>query len=234
MAGIAGWRHGLLVVASLACFATAGMTTRRLEALAPAATADRELMYFPSGKLLDVLCFGNATLAADLVWLRGLQYYGHHRLTDGRFDHIGHIFDVATSLDPHFTNAYVFGGLVLAAEGRDVEGGIRFMRRGLAENPDSYELAFEIGFLYHVGLRDFGHAAYFYRRALRHPDCPEHVRRFAAYACEKIALNDEAVELWQEILRTSTQPAMRRLAEERIAMIEGVLDRGGDAREEAD
>lgn len=202
---------GFLGGAALASHALAGLTDRP--------RPQRELMYFPSGRLLSALALGNRTLAADLVWLRGLQYYGQHRLTDRRYDHIGHIFDVATRLDRRFLNAYLFGGLVLAAEGEDVDGALRLMRRGLAWNPHSHELAFEIGFLYHIARRDYGHAAYFYQRALREPGCPEHVARFAAFACERSQLTGDALALWEEVLRSSTRPALRRLAAERVAKL---------------
>jgi tetratricopeptide (TPR) repeat protein len=222
-------RTASLLLAALIFFGGAGVATRRMQAGDLGTRADRELMYFPSGRFLRALSLGNRTMMADLVWLRGLQYYGHHRLTDQRYDHVGHIFDVTTRLDPYFINAYIFGGLVLAAEGGDVDGALEFMKRGLCHNPDSYLLAFEIGFLYHVERRDYARAAYFYRRALRAPGCPDHVRRFAAFACERVELNEEALELWQEMMSTSTHPALRQLAEQRAARIQEALARDGAA-----
>ena len=177
----------------------------------------QELMYFPSGELLRVVTLGNELMAADLVWLRGVQYYGEHRLGDKRFPWIGHIFDVATRLDPRFVNAYLFGALVLADGGEDVHQAIALMKRGLAANPDSHLLAFEIGFHYHVFLRDFERAASYYRRALQMDGCPAFVKRFAAFTLDRSNRPGEALLLWQEIAAECDNPILQRLATERMA-----------------
>ena len=46
--------------------------------------------------------------------------------------------------------AYVFGAFALAQEGREFPAAERLMFKGLEANPESGELAFELGFLYYV------------------------------------------------------------------------------------
>jgi len=41
-----------------------------------------ELAYYPSGQALQPATLGHAETAADLAWLRAVQYYGEHRVTD--------------------------------------------------------------------------------------------------------------------------------------------------------
>ncbi len=115
-----------------------------------------ELSYYPSGRFLEPATLGHAATAADLAWLRAVQYYGQHRITDNQFVRMGHVFDILTALDPGFVPAYVFGAFALAQEGRDFPAAERLMRKGLAANPTSGELAFQLGFLYYVrpGGRD--------------------------------------------------------------------------------
>ena len=43
--------------------------------------------------------------------------------------------------------------------------------------------------------------------------------RFAAFACERSQLTGDALALWEEVLRSSTRPALRRLAAERVAKL---------------
>jgi len=78
-----------------------------------------ELSYYPSGRFLRPATLGHAATAADLAWLRAVQYYGEHRTTDNRFVRMEHVFDILTTLDPTFEPAYVFGSFALAQEGHD-------------------------------------------------------------------------------------------------------------------
>jgi hypothetical protein len=41
-----------------------------------------ELLYYPAGPYARQASLGYETAAADVAWLRGIQYYGEHRLTD--------------------------------------------------------------------------------------------------------------------------------------------------------
>ncbi len=186
----------------------------------------QELMYFPSGRMVELMALGDRHLAADLVWLRAIQYYGRHRMTDQKYTHIGHIFDIATQLDPRFVNAYLFGGIVQAADGADFEGALRLMKRGIAHNPDDYLLPFETGFLYHVERRDYEAAAYYYRRALAAPNCPEIVKRFAAFAMTRADRPDVAVRLWEDLAAESSNAAIQRLAAARAAELRAQLEGG--------
>ena len=55
-----------------------------------------EMMYFPSGSLLELASAGNETLIADFLWLRGIQYYGEHRRTDRSYPLAEHVFSTIT------------------------------------------------------------------------------------------------------------------------------------------
>src|SRR5205085_6064425 len=104
-----------------------------------------ELSYYPSGKHLLPMSCGHAESAADLAWLRAVQYYGEHRTTDNRFTRMAHIFDILTTLAPGFVPAYVFGAFSLAQEGRDFPEAEKLMLKGIEANPTNGWLAFELG-----------------------------------------------------------------------------------------
>src|SRR5205085_8956976 len=126
-----------------------------------------ELAYYPSGVHLRPATLGHPDTAADLAWLRAVQYYGEHRVTDNRFDRMQHIFDILTALAPGFLPAYVFAGFALAQEGRDFPAAERLMLKGIHANPRSGMLAFELGFLYYVrpGGRQLDKAAEYFELA---------------------------------------------------------------------
>jgi Flp pilus assembly protein TadD len=164
---------------------------------------------------------GHAETAADLAWLRAVQYYGEHRVTDNRFERMEHVFDILTSLSPTYIPAYVFGGFALAQEGRNFKGAERLMLKGIDANPRSGQLAFELGFLYYVrpGGRDMHRAAEYFELASFQADAPPQARRFAAFSRQNAGNLLVSYELWQEIFRSSTNPYMREAAQREMGRI---------------
>ena len=187
-----------------------------------------ELSYYPSGRFLEPATLGHAATAADLAWLRAVQYYGQHRTTDNQFVRMGHVFDILTALDPSFLPAYSFGAFALAQEGRDFPAAERLMRKGLAANPTSGELAFQLGFLYYVrpGGRDLQHAAEYFEQASRQADGPPQSARFAAFARQNSGDLMAAYELWSTVERHSPNRLLREIAQREMTRIREALDRG--------
>lgn len=184
-----------------------------------------ELAYYPSGRALKPATLGHAETAADLAWLRAVQYYGEHRRTDLRFLQLEKVFDVLTSLAPQFESPYVFGAFALAQEGRDFPAAERLMLKGLEANPASGRLAFELGFLYFVrpGGRELDKAAECFERAARAPDAPPQAVRFAAYARQHAGSLAVAMLLWDEVRRTSPNRFLREMAEREMRELQDAL-----------
>lgn len=109
-----------------------------------------ELSYFPSGRFLKLSVLGYDHLAADLVWLRAIQYFGQHRLTDLKFEYLSHMLDILTTLDPKFIHAYTFGALLLTDAAREPDRAMELLKRGMEENPDRWEIPFTAGFINYV------------------------------------------------------------------------------------
>jgi hypothetical protein len=187
-----------------------------------------ELSYYPSGQLLRPATLGHAESAADLAWLRAVQYYGEHRRTDLKFHRLYHVFDILTSLSPGFVPAYVFGAFALAQEGFDFEKAERLMLKGIEHNPRSGMLAFEMGFLYYVrvGGRDLRRAGEFFQQAARQPDAPPQSSRFAAFARQHAGDLRVAYELWQRVAEDSRNRYLRDIAEREMADIRRALATG--------
>ncbi len=226
--------RGLLFALAALFAATSALSSVGLEAGRRRGRIGEELMYFPSGHLLRPMALGHPLTLADLLWLRAIQYYGEHRLSDNRFPFAGHIFEVITELDPNFAEAYIFGGLVLAGEGRELDRGLKLLRRGMACNPGRWDLAFETGFVYYLAANDDAQAARFFDQARRLPDAPDLVTRFAAHLRDRAGDKQAALALWEEVLRTTTHPPMRDLAERKVKNLREELglklDRSGSER----
>ena len=133
-----------------------------------------ELSYYPSGEYLRPIALGHAETAADLAWLRAVQYYGEHR-ADRPAVHA----DVPRVRRPHVAGAAVRPRVRLRRVrarpgGNDFPKAESLMQKGIEHNPDSGRLAFELGFLYYVrpGGRDLKRAAEYFEQAARMPDGP--------------------------------------------------------------
>ena len=187
-----------------------------------------ELSYYPSGQRLSLATLGHGESFADLAWLRAVQYYGEHRRTDLLFTRLYHVFDILTSLSPHFIPAYIFGGFALAQEGNDFRHAEALMLKGLEANPRSGRLAFELGFLYYVrpGGRDLPHAAEYFEQAARLPDGPPSSSRFAAYVRQNAGDLAVARALWREVAEGSENAYLREMAEREIRKIDQALAAG--------
>jgi hypothetical protein len=100
----------------------------------------KELFYFPSGNFIQGKVGGFDNLIADWVWLRAIQYYGHHRLTDAKFTFLGHILEVLTTLDHRFIHAYTFGSLLLTHDAEDPDTALELLKKGSQKNPERKDL----------------------------------------------------------------------------------------------
>ncbi|MEK7348700.1 MAG: hypothetical protein AABZ94_07480 [Candidatus Eisenbacteria bacterium] len=215
--GRAGLFAALAVAGAL--LAGAGMLQGSYRAQRGAPSVD-ELLYYPSGVWVRQAALGYETAAADVAWLRAIQYYGEHRLSDQRYDMIGHVMGIVTELDPRFTEAYVFGGFVLAQELRQPQRGLELLERGMRANPDDWRLAFESGFLHYVGTKNYEAAARYFTRASRLPGHPDYVERFAAFTNQRAGNAGMAILLWKRIEATGNK-YMQEVARRELKRLEG-------------
>jgi hypothetical protein len=208
------------IALALAVFAAAA-TLAVVQAKIAAARLKRpeplaELSYYPSGTWLNQAAMGDATTWSDLMWLRAVQYYGLHRESDNSFVQMGHVFDVITTLDPGFQNAYVFGGTSLCQEGHQFAAGVLLLEKGLRNNPTSWIYPFELGFVHYLGKRNLTRATFDFAQAARQPNSPEYCQRFAAWSGQRAGYEAVSVELWRQVAETTDNAILRDKAIEHL------------------
>ena len=194
----------------------------------PAPEPFEELAYYPSGQALQPATLGHAETAADLAWLRAVQYYGEHRLTDVRFTQMRHVFEILGVLSPSFESPSIFGAFALAQEGRDFAAAEQLLLDAIERRPRSGRLAFELGFLYFVrpGGRDLQKAAEYFELASRLPGSPPSAERFAASARQNSGDLVAAYQLWAQVRADSPNRYMRDIASREIDKIEQAIATG--------
>jgi hypothetical protein len=172
-----------------------------------------ELMYFPSGAALRALSMGFYAAVADLVWLRFIQYYGEHRMTDTRFEYLFHILDILTTLDIHFIHAYTLGALMLTHDAQSPEQARRLLKKGMRADPDAWTYPFIYGFIHYLFLKDYVVAQTYFRISAQKPRAPDMPKRWAAYTVyKKIDDLAAALALWLDLYNSSENPEEKALA----------------------
>lgn len=179
-----------------------------------------EMMYFPSGKSLKIVICGYDMLVSDLVWLKAIQYYGKHALTDMKYQWLVHIFDILTTLDPLFVNGYRLGGLLISEDAGRPDAAIKLLMNGMYQNPERYELPWDIGFINYVVVKDYRRAARYFWLAYLHEGIMGKGIRFAAMACRRAGDYEKAKVMWRKVFTEAPDSSRRQLAQRSINYIQ--------------
>ncbi|MCK4545841.1 MAG: hypothetical protein KAW17_00230 [Candidatus Eisenbacteria sp.] len=172
-----------------------------------------------TGSTLRRLSFGYDQVAADVMWIRGLQYYGKQRLSRSPMPRLAEYLDAAVALDPHFIAAYIFGGIVLAQDLNQGDAAVDLLLRGIAANPKSWELPFELGFLLYITLDDPYRGGKYFEVAVTREGCPAMARRLAAGAYAKSGSRSDVRKVCEEIMEMSDNEGMMEFARRALAKI---------------
>lgn len=172
-----------------------------------------ELMYFPSGYALRTLSVGYHTPLADAVWLRFIQYYGEHRMTDARFELMYHILDILTTLDPKFLYSYTLGALMLTHDAQRPDQAEALLRKGMYLNPNEWRIPFTYGFINYIFLKEYRVAQTYFRLASIKPDAPDMPKRWYAFITY-LKLGDlrTSLALWTDLYNNSNNPEEKEIA----------------------
>lgn len=109
-----------------------------------------DVYYLPPAEWLRVLSLGWDEVAADLLWMRALVYFGEEFRHGGGLSYVFDYGDAIVALDPHFGAAYRWMGMAalyrpVEVTTDDVERAVAFMQRGEELFPNDGELAWNIG-----------------------------------------------------------------------------------------
>ncbi len=172
-----------------------------------------ELAYFPSGYMIRTLAIGNQAMLADIIWLRFIQYYGEHRMTDLQYEYMYHILDILTTLDPHFVHAYNLGALMLTHDAKRPDQAFKLLKKGMAQDPDEWRIPFMYAFIQYVFLRDYTTALTYFRISAQLPGATDMPKRWAGYlALKMIGDLKRSLALWVDLYNNAKSAEEKRIA----------------------
>jgi hypothetical protein len=214
-------------IISVAVVGLQALEDKARPALMPAADASG-ILYLQSPAVVTRAALSYKALVADLYWIRAVQHYGGTRLSRGtkRYDLLYPLLDLTTSVDPYFDVAYRFGAIFLAepypggAERPDL--GIALLQKGLHAQPNKWQFAEDIGFVYYWWLRDYTAAANWFSRAGDMPNAPEWLKPLAAVTLASGGNRASSRTLWTEIDRNAEAEWLHRQARFRLSQLDAM------------
>ena len=238
-------RQAAAVAAAVLLLAAAVQVQAARERWYPPAEAAADSVYISSGTAVRRLTGAYNALAADVYWVRAIQYFGATRRrlaelrrmgpepppalapTPDEYTDLYPLLDITTSLDPRFNMAYRFGAVFLAEPYPGGPGrpdlAIKLLEKGLAERPDKWEYMQDAGFVHYWYLKDYKAAADWFRRGADLPKAPWWLRSLAATTLAQGGDRASSRLMWQAIRQSAEIDWLRRDADRRLAQLQ-VLD----------
>lgn len=214
-------RVGAILLAAIAAFGSMAAVQHRLDGMRE--PKPDELLYLPNEHLLEHFTAGMSGVIADLLWIRCLLYTGEHFRGDHNFTWLNQMCDMVTRLDPYFVDAHRYGGVFLAMLKADDDACIQLLKRGMANNPEAWELPYEIAMTFLLNRPDEPdspvQAAKYLTLAIETGNAPPFVLELAESLHRGHNLLELERGMWESMLQ-SDDALLRDMAERKLILIE--------------
>jgi hypothetical protein len=238
-----GGRFAALGIAALAAALLTGAIQLQAfrERTYPPPPIDEDAVYLQSGAAVRRMTGAFAGVAADVYWIRALQYYGGTKRklmdrpsapdpppmlaapTSGEYASLFPLLDITTSLDPLFNIAYRFGAVFLAEAYPGGPGrpdlAVALLEKGLRARPDKWEYMQDIGFVQYWYTHDYKAAAEWFDKASRLPNAPWWLRSLAATTLAEGGDRQSSRLMWEGIRQSAEIDWLRNDAERRLTQL---------------
>lgn len=171
-----------------------------------------ELLYFPSNKFVKATTGGFDLLLADFLWIESGAYFGKHRLSDESYPYLYHMFDIVTDLDPEFIPPYTLGTLLLASDAGEIDLAIKFLDKGMADNPELWQIPFTKGFIYYIYDKNLSEASKWFLLASYKKNSPEITQKFATWTLHHGKGAELTLRLYLRLYNNSSSEIFREKA----------------------
>jgi len=181
----------------------------------------QEVLYIPSPKVVGRMSLGYSGLLADIYWTRVVQYFGtKHKAQAKQYLLLEPLLEMTTTLDPKLLPAYEFGSIFLAQKPPEGAGNplaaARLVEKGIRENPQSWRLYYDLGYIYWLELKDPVKASDAFERGSKVPGAHPWMRVMAAALAGHAGETETAIYMWTNILSSSDDPDLKANALNRL------------------
>ena len=204
----------------------------------PTPPVDEDAVYITSGSALRRLSGAYNALAADVYWIRAIQYYGAAKgrlasqplapeppptlaaVESTEFSQLYTLLNITTTLDPLFDIAYRFGSVFLAeaypAGAGRADLAVKLLEKGFRARPDKWGYMEDIGFVYYWYAHDYRQAAEWFQKASEVPGAPVWLKPLAATTLAQGGDRRSSRTMWERILQSADIDWLRKSAEHHL------------------
>ncbi len=215
-----------------------------------AGATDQESLYLPRSSALKAMSLGHTELAADLVFIRALTYFGGQFQDRGRFEWLDSYLETILALDPTWKTPYRWAGVATMYNGREITNqsvsrSSHFLELGVKQFPSDWELPFMLGcnFLFELKTDDPAVRASWDRQGaewIRHAAIvgggPPWIPLLAATILHKEGRDDAALAHLEEVYQSTSDEKTRTEVKNRLLSLHSKIDfaRAESARRDFD
>ena len=166
------------------------------------------------------LAFGFENVLADYYWINAVQDINKW---DRRDTFYPEYFRIISTLDPKFEYPYIFAALTMPSKGVSESLGWLSViaERGMHALPESWQIPFYVGVQYHVVAKSYEQAVHYLAIAAKEESAPEMVRSiYGIYLMHTGSEYETSRALFATIYETSSNKETKRIAKERIALLD--------------
>jgi len=194
-----------------------------------AASSDQTVQWIRSPEVMRRLVLGFDSIAADVYWIRAVQYYGSTKLSKTEkkdYSQLYPLLDITTTLDPQFNIAYRFGAILLSeaypnGPGR-IDEAVALLKKGIAASPDRWEYYHDTGFVYYIWQQDTKTAAEWFLKGAQVPGAPSWLQPLAASVLAEGGDRSAARMLWTQLAQAGEHEWIRRVAVQRLQLLDAL------------
>jgi tetratricopeptide (TPR) repeat protein len=189
-----------------------------------------DVAFVPSARTLRWLSLGHPTLAANLTWLRAVQYMGDPRADERGWDKLRPLVETVTDLDPKHGYAYQTTGVLLAGAGLLADSNA-LLEKGVRNVPNRYILPFHRAVNAFMYAGDYAEAGRWFGIAARTPGAPARMREYVVAMYAKGNAAEAAISFLRRLEEEAQDDESRRAIGHQIKR--AILERDAGQIEQA-
>ena len=178
--------------------------------------SEPKLLYLPYHKNVNKFSLGFSEIIGDILYIKAINYFGEHYLSDKSYPYLYQLLDAATDLSPRFKDVYEFGAIILAFEVDNPELSSQLLKKAIKNNPDYWRFPFYLSFNNFFYLKNFKEAAYYMKEAATLPGSPAYLTGLTARLYSEAGEPETALTFLYQIYENSNDERVREKIKLRI------------------
>ncbi len=164
----------------------------------------------PTVQIVKAADLGLHSAASSLYWLYTIQYFGGARKDE--YKNLPDYINLVTDLDPKFSHPYAFAPLVMPPYNL-TDQAIDIAQKGIENSEPNWEIAYNLGLLYHMHKEDQSQALKYFDLAAQTPNAPDFAKWIATNYGSRPDIREQSKLIWQGVAENTNDQVLKERAE---------------------